>query len=196
MSKLAIFFPGIGYNCDRPLLYYARKLAVSCGYECRAVNYAYNGDMNIRGNIRKMEEAFKELYRQAEEILSDAEPDRYDEVLFISKSVGTVIAAAYAGSLREKGICDASAFRHVLYTPLEYTFKYDPQNAAAFLGTADPWCVPEEVVRIAKEHDVPMDVYGGADHSLETGDVAADLLILKDVMEKTESFMKKPGGRT
>ncbi len=24
--KLAVFFPGIGYHCDKPLLYYAKKL--------------------------------------------------------------------------------------------------------------------------------------------------------------------------
>lgn len=23
--KLAVFFPGIGYHCDKPLLYYSRK---------------------------------------------------------------------------------------------------------------------------------------------------------------------------
>ena len=33
MKKLAIFFPGIGYHCDKPLLYYARKLTQECGYE-------------------------------------------------------------------------------------------------------------------------------------------------------------------
>ena len=31
--KAAVFFPGIGYHCDKPLLYYSRKLAQECGYE-------------------------------------------------------------------------------------------------------------------------------------------------------------------
>ena len=31
--KLAVFFPGIGYHCDKPLLYYSQKLAKECGYE-------------------------------------------------------------------------------------------------------------------------------------------------------------------
>ena len=191
MSKLAILFPGIGYNCDRPLLYYGRKLAERNAYECIAVNYVYNGDMNIRGNVQKMEEAFKGLYLQAQDILSDVDYGRYDEVLFISKSVGTVIAAAYAKMLQDKRICESSKLKHVLYTPLEYTFKYDPANAVAFLGTADPWCVPEEVIRIAKERKVPMHVYEAANHSLETGDVTADIEIPKDVMGKTEVFIRK-----
>ena len=28
--KAAVFFPGIGYHCDKPLLYYSRKLAQEC----------------------------------------------------------------------------------------------------------------------------------------------------------------------
>lgn len=31
--KIAVFFPGIGYHCDKPLLYYARKLVQEYGYE-------------------------------------------------------------------------------------------------------------------------------------------------------------------
>ena len=31
--KIAVFFPGIGYHCDKPLLYYARKLVQEYVYE-------------------------------------------------------------------------------------------------------------------------------------------------------------------
>ena len=30
--KLVVCFPGIGYHCDKPLLYYSRKLAACAGY--------------------------------------------------------------------------------------------------------------------------------------------------------------------
>ena len=33
MAKLAVFFPGIGYTVDKPLMYYSRKLAATYGYE-------------------------------------------------------------------------------------------------------------------------------------------------------------------
>ena len=33
MSKIAVIFPGMGYTKDRPLLYFAGKIAKSCGYE-------------------------------------------------------------------------------------------------------------------------------------------------------------------
>lgn len=31
--KLVVCFPGIGYHCDKPLLYYGRRVAESIGYK-------------------------------------------------------------------------------------------------------------------------------------------------------------------
>ena len=68
--KLAVFFPGIGYHCDKPLLYYAKKLTQQCRYEeCISLSYSYDGG-NIRGNQQKMQQAFEALYAQAEEKLT------------------------------------------------------------------------------------------------------------------------------
>ena len=67
--KLAVFFPGIGYHCDKPLLYYAKKLTQQCRYEeCISLSYSYDGG-NIRGNQQKMQQAFEALYAKAEEKL-------------------------------------------------------------------------------------------------------------------------------
>lgn len=83
--KLAVFFPGIGYHCDKPLLYYSRKLAQECGYEeTIALSYNYDGG-NIRGNEEKMQQAFESLYEQAEKSLSAIDFDKYDEILFVAK---------------------------------------------------------------------------------------------------------------
>ena len=70
MTKLAVLFPGIGYNGDRPLLYYGRKLAEKNGYACKVLPYVYKGDRHIRGNVQKMEEAFQ-LYVAANEMRLD-----------------------------------------------------------------------------------------------------------------------------
>lgn len=45
-------FPGIGYHCDKPLLYYGKKLAIMHEYtDCISLSYSYDGK-NIRGNSR------------------------------------------------------------------------------------------------------------------------------------------------
>ena len=175
MKKLAVIFPGIGYHCDKPLLYYGRMVAKECGYkECINVNYSYDGG-NIRGNEEKMQEAFRALYAQAEKLLAQVEFDAYEEILFLSKSVGTVISSEYA---KKRGI----KCRNVLYTPLKQTYLSAPENGIAFLGTEDPWSNVTEIIALSKENEIPIYTYDGANHSLEIRDIQQNLEILEDVM--------------
>ena len=100
--KLAVFFPGIGYHCDKPLLYYSRKLVQEYGYEkIVTLNYTYDGK-NLRGNEEKMRQAFDSLYIQTENNLKEIAFDQYEQILFISKSIGTIIASAYAEAQRKR----------------------------------------------------------------------------------------------
>ena len=59
--KLAVFFPGIGYHCDKPLLYYSRKLVQEYGYE----KIVTLNEEIIKREIRKI------VHRSAEETLSN-----------------------------------------------------------------------------------------------------------------------------
>lgn len=185
-NKLAIFFPGIGYHCDKPLLYYSRKLADEAGYKSiLTLDYSLAGS-NITGNIRgdkeKMLQAFSYLYEQAAKQLSSINWQDYDEIIFISKSIGTVIASAFAQ--HEKISC-----RQILYTPLCETYDFHPQNAIAFLGTSDPWSDIEKVTDISGEQKIPLFLYPDANHSLETEDTLRNIKTLQDVMEETKRFL-------
>ena len=132
MRNLMILFPGIGYHCDKPILYYGKKIAVMNGYtDCISLSYSYDGK-NLRGNTAEMEKAFNSLYEQAEKQLNGVEFNQYDEILFVSKSIGTVIAAAYA---RKYSI----ECRMIFYTPLAQTYSYDVEEGIAFIGMKDPW---------------------------------------------------------
>ena len=39
MSRIAVSFPGIGYNMDRPLPHFSRRLAAELGYEIKPITY-------------------------------------------------------------------------------------------------------------------------------------------------------------
>jgi phosphoglycolate phosphatase len=184
MSKIAIYVPGIGYHCDKPLLYYGRNIARELGYENdRKVNYTFQGG-NIRGNHEKMQEAYEILYAQAEAELADIVWEQYDYILFISKSIGTIIAASYA---KKHGLEQA---KHILYTPLAQTFSFAPKDAAAFIGDADPWSDVSEIMQLSEKEKIPLTVYENCNHSLECGDTLKNLEILKDVMQKTREYCK------
>ena len=198
MSKIAVLFPGIGYTCDKPLLYYSAKLAAEKGFEVVRVPYG-NFPSNVKGNAEKMYQSFVSAREQSEDILKDVDWSSYDEIVFFSKSVGTVVALSYAS---EHGI-DA---RQVLYTPLKETFKFPvaaagaaegsadasdagKSRAIAFHGTGDPWAVTEDIVRICEEKEIPLYLTKDANHSLECGKAIKDIKTIRKVMRTVKEFL-------
>lgn len=186
MSKIAVYFPGIGYHCDKPLLYYSRNVARELGYEnCRNVNYTYKAE-NIRGNNQKIMEAYEALFSQTEAELANIIWTEYNDILFVSKSIGTIIAASYA---KKYGLKCA---KHILYTPLAQTFLFAPDHAVGFIGTADPWSNVDEILRFSETNHIPLTVYEGCNHSLECDDTLKNLEIIKDVMQRSMNFCITP----
>lgn len=182
-KKLAVILPGIGYTCDRPLLYYSGKLAQGLDWE--VVRVPYGGfPEKVRGDAEKMRQSAEMALAQTEEMLRDVDWKRYGQILFISKSVGTVVAAAYAHAHR-------LSCRHILFTPVEATFAVPVGNAIAFHGTADPWVATETLTRLCREADIPLYITENANHSLETGDVLQDIRNLQAVMARAEAFMRR-----
>ena len=55
MKKLAVLFPGIGYHCDKPLLYYSKKCLSAYGYEIIEVNYKHFPHMKDKDELVKRE---------------------------------------------------------------------------------------------------------------------------------------------
>ena len=185
MSKIAVYFPGIGYHCDKPLLYYSRDIACELGYKnYRNVSYTYNAG-NIRGNNEKMKEVYEVLFLQTEVELADILWSEYDDVLFISKSIGTIIATSFA---EKYGLKHA---RHILYTPLAQTYLFAPKHAISFIGTADSWSDTDEIIRLSNTNHIPLTVYDGCNHSLECNDALKNIGNLKFVIQKTRDIIVK-----
>lgn len=185
-KKCALLFPGVGYGLDRPLLYYSAKLAKAAGWEIQSVGYpefksAAIADM--RQDQSRRERAFYQALTSIQGQLR-AFPD-YDDYLFIGKSIGTILAAYLAHEqFTDKPV------HLIAYTPLKETFDFAQDGGGiAFYGSADPWVGQETIVSGAKARHLPLTVYAGANHSLETGDTLHDLDILKDVMTHTKRYL-------
>ena len=67
--------------------------------------------------MKKLAIFFLGIGYHAEGQLAGVDFAAYAEVVFVSKSVGTIIASAYAQKLEEVGM--EAALRHILYTPLD-----------------------------------------------------------------------------
>lgn len=167
--KICILFPGIGYHCDKPLLYYSAKLADHKGYD-KIIKLSFSGlDKNLS--------AAQQACSQAEEQLADVDLSVYNDIVFIGKSIGTVVCQHYR---HEHDIYAKS----ILLTPLIDTFAYPSENSTVFHGTSDPWAETEKIKEICQNNSLPMYLYENANHSLETGDPAKDILTVSDVINK------------
>ncbi len=198
MRKIAVLVPGIGYTCDRPLLYFAGKLAQNSGYQIIRLGFRrLGGKKNLIGNEKKMKKVFEHALEQTDEQLDIDELTKAEEVLFISKSVGTVVAAAYEAGHRKKFAAAGTDVRHIYFTPVEGTFAFmRPESGIAFHGTADPWVEHQLVVNACREKNVPLYITDNANHSLETGDVMADLETLRKTMQIVAAFIHQDVAET
>ncbi|MCR5004795.1 MAG: alpha/beta hydrolase [Clostridiales bacterium] len=180
-SKLAVFFPGMGYTNDKPLLYYSRKMLDAQGFETKLLIFS-GFPKKDKNNEKKMQKAFQIALTQAEEQLADMPWEQYEEVLFIGKSIGTAAAAYITAKLKQP-------VRQIIFTPLERTFAYPIMDAIVFTGTADPWVPKGRIPELCAEINVPCHMVEQGNHSLETGDWKTDLEMVRRVMTTVEAFL-------
>lgn len=179
MRKVAVIFPGVGYTKDRPLLYYAAKIASTYKYELRFVDFS--GIEWSKEKLKDRDFLLKTLEKYlliTETTLEDTQDLSGDDVVFISKSIGTVVATAYEKkkTLSVKQIC---------FSPLEMIGNYvREEGAVLFCGDSDPYADYKLLDRIAKEKKLEIQRVSGGNHSLETGDVRVDLDNMKSIMQR------------
>ncbi len=174
MKKLAVMFPGVGYNMDCPLLYYASFLYEANGYE--QIHMKYN-NIFFEPDLTREEKSLR-VRDYVWEKAKDIDFSAYDEVVFLSKSFGT----AEAGYLAEKiGITPAQIY----LTPVPRALPYIKEADTVVMGTADEKY--PECKRYCDEHGVRPMYVEGANHSLEVeGKLFESLEILKEVMKYIE----------
>ena len=180
-KKIACLFPGIGYTCDKPLLYYSQKLLKGLGWEVVPVPYSGFPD-KVRGDAERMQLCVRMALEQAEELLGKINWSEYGDILFIGKSVGTVVCTAYAK--RHRLLC-----RQVLFTPVEATFEFIEKQSIVFHGTADPWADTRIIETLCRHMNIPLYKTEGANHSLETGDVEKDLAEMQKIIKTVREFV-------
>ena len=126
-------------------------------------------------NKEKMEEAFRCGLEQAEKILQDICWEEYEDILFVSKSIGTVISSAFARRHQLSA-------KNILFTPLQQTFLFADGNGIVFHGTADPWADTKDITEGCKKLNLPLILTDEGNHSLETGDTLKDLENLQQII--------------
>ena len=110
MSRLAVFFPGIGYTVDKPLMHYSRRLAAGLGYDVKPLPYS-GFPPKILGDANKKLASFEIALNQSLEMLSETDMSAYEDILFVGKSIGTIVGAFVIGVINDgMTMCGVSEF--------------------------------------------------------------------------------------
>ena len=184
MKKLAVLFSGIGYSLERPLLYYAKKLAEEMEYEVISIGFKDLPEKKEGAdNAKWLKEVIEAADKQTKKALKGVKFGDYEDIIFISKSVGTVAAAkfAYENELET---------RQVFFTPLDQAFDYHrTEKGVAYVGTSDPWAPMDEIRVRCRKNKYTMRIIDDGNHSLETGKVVTDLDNFAGVMRELSVVM-------
>ncbi len=185
-NKIAVVFPGIGYHADKPLLYYAKRLAREQGYDVLEITYDFSFKAKeIKGDQDKMKDAFEIAVKQAGEQLAAVEFDKCEKVLFIGKSIGTAVAAHYD---KTHGI----GAKHIVLTPVPQTFDFLTAGCGVvYHGNADPWCDTGIAVDKCKELELKLHIVEGANHSLETKSAVADVQKMEEIVRSLAGYISE-----
>ena len=175
MKKLAVMFPGMNYNSDKPLLYYTKKILSKENYDIVSISY---------GELPKEKQpAFDIAIKNAEEVTKDINWSNYDTILFVSKSIGTVLASIIASNLPQD-------IKHIYLTPVNETLEFLNSDVVVFSGKEDPMMNTKDLVEECKNKEIELYLYDDCNHSMETGDVNKDIKILLDITEKCQEYIK------
>ena len=173
-NKLIALFPGQNYSVDMPLLYYAKFKYDIRGYDELKICYGdyYSEEKSIEESITL---AKKNVLQQ----VYDVDFSKYNDIVFVSKSIGTVIAGWLADEL---GI----NVRHIFLTPLGRTLPYIKEHnvMAVIAGTEDKMLDSNILSEYCKKEGVYLKQFKGVGHRLEAfGDLNINLDILKQIVE-------------
>jgi hypothetical protein len=167
-GKIAIVFPGIGYTCQMPLLYYATVALLGKGYDVLWVEYDYK---NERFSTSRAREKVEWMNFDADESYKTAiSTGRYKHVVLVGKSLGTFALVRLNTRINdiEKSIWltpllkKPSAVGIDVYNKIKGVCK----NGLFIIGTEDPHYDKTKIRALEALGAKSLSILG-ADHSLE-----------------------------
>lgn len=176
---LAVVFPGQNYSAERSLLDYAGKVAAEYGCDLLILEYGYQ---IARAGFKR--EELDIVVAECKAALA-AVPE-YEQLLFISKSMGTVIAGRLAA---EMGVQQKTS--HLYLTPIAETLPWIQQSRGSVIyGGSDPMFSGQYASEISGLHNIRVYRIDDANHALEVGSVNESLAVLLVIINFYHEFFR------
>lgn len=158
-TGIAVCLPGTGFTCREALFERLGSDYAARGYDVLKLDFSH---IPFR-EIESLEEAVAVAHRAARRQLSAVSYGEFDDVVFLSKSLGTILAAMIE---RESGVKP----RHLFLTPLNKTLTMiqpDTRVIAMVLGTQDRFLTGRQLAAFCEERGIRYCLVDGVNHSLK-----------------------------
>ena len=171
MNTIAVVFPGIGYTCQKPLLYYLIKWLKSKNINVVELDYTSLGKEKMRGNSELIKEAVQDGVEIYNHKVDPGAMEKADRVIFVGKSIGSAVATHVYNQLSRD---NKQKTELILLTPLEETFEVPvSEEAMVFHGNKDPWADTGKIIDLCKKNGIMLQMIKDGNHSLETNPASA-----------------------
>lgn len=178
-TALAVIFPGKNYSADRSLLDYAAKVAREHNCDILLLEYGFQ---SARVDFKR--EEMNIIIGECKAAIASL--PEYRDLLFVSKSIGTVIAGRIA---EELGIQKKTS--HLYITPLAETVPLIKQSQGTVIyGSSDPLFGEQHSGEISGLNHLKVYRIDDANHSLEVGSVNESLAVLLVIINFYHEFFR------
>lgn len=174
--KLAILFPGRGYNLDMPLFWYSKAALSEGGW--RVWGLAYDHRQSGEATERLLEAEVQEVLEQAR--------GGFEQYLLLGKSLGTVamgLAYQHPGFAQAQGVWLTPLMGHQAVR----TAILGTSRGLVVYGTSDPAAEPSLRSELGKHHQV-LEI-PAADHSLEVASSERSVAIMAEYIRALKRFL-------
>lgn len=177
-KKLMVEFPGRNYSTDKPLLYYAGKVFEEKDYEVIRLNYNFK----LLGDKDDIEGLIEEAKPYIIKVLDKVDFSEYEDIVFISKSMGTTLAGYFEERYKIK-------VRHIYLTPVQSALKYMKRGKCIVVAGKNDKILDNRRLKIyCVEQDVALQQFDNVGHSLESDDINTTFAILMVIVKLYKGF--------
>jgi hypothetical protein len=179
-SSLVVVFPGQNFPYELPLLYYAGKAAIQSNHDLLLLEYGYQA-ARTGFTYELLSVLVEECIQSINKVI-----DRYQSIIFISKSLGTVVAGQVAQFYGYDRI------KHIFLTPIKPSIpNLLRSNGIVIYGTGDNQFGIEEVNKLRGFEELKIIAIENANHALEVQDIEDSIEIIKTITGIYLNFLKK-----
>lgn len=191
-GPLSIILPGMRYNVDMPILYYATGILLAAGHSVLSVDLRYpeTPDFLSVSDQERKDWMFKDaeaIYKAVQEM------DGFNLSVLVGKSLGTIQMSYMVQNYQDIREC-----KMLWLTPLLQNNWVLNQMAAhkgkslVVIGTADSHYTDDKVARLVKEGKCDVMAITNGNHSLDVpGGVLDSMKQLTSIMSSFKEFIRQ-----